>query len=270
MDRHHTVDTTWHEIQYDHERDVAMQDEYGVQFLTYWFDEGRNTTFCLVSAPSAETIAEIHAAAHGSIPNDVVEVDQATVMSFMGRVADIPAGDQIEGRPVDRAFRAIMFTDLVEYTALTGRLGDHAAIGLLRQHNDVVREALRKFGGREVKHTGDGFMASFRTADNALRCAVKIQRGVEALPGLDLAGKLQVRIGLSAGEPIEEGEDLFGTSVNLASRLCDAATPGDIYVSKEFVEALDQSADSIEQIGAMRLKGFESEQYVGKAILTKE
>ena len=148
MDRHHSEGATWSAMQYDHERDLAMQDEYGVQFLTYWFDEGRNSTFCLVSAPMPEVITEIHAAAHGGIPNDVVEVDQATVMAFMGRVADIPPREQANGRAVDRAFRAIMFTDLVGYTALTDRLGDDAAIGLLRRHNEAVRHALMKFGGR--------------------------------------------------------------------------------------------------------------------------
>ncbi len=266
MDRHHNIGTTWHEIQYDHEKDIALQDEYGVKFLTYWFDEGRDSTFCLVSAPSSDVITDIHSAAHGSIPNDIVEVEQASVMSFMGRIADIPAHEQTDGRPIDRAFRAIMFTDLVGYTAMTDRLGDEAAIKLLRQHNNSVRELLRRFGGREVKHTGDGFMASFNKVNNALRCATEIQSSTNS-DATEFAGQFQVRIGLSAGEPIEEDGDLFGTSVNLASRLCDAAEPGEIYLSKDFTDAIDDKSIRVEKLGSLRLKGFASEQAVCRVLL---
>jgi class 3 adenylate cyclase len=264
MDRHYSGDTTWHQIQYDHAKDLALQEEFGVQFLTYWFDEGRQTTFCLVSAPSTDVIEDVHAAAHGAIPNDVVEVDQGAVMSFMGRVADMPADDQPDGRPVDPAFRAIMFTDIVGYTSLTERLGDLLALELVRSHNELVRVALRRFGGREVKHTGDGFMASFNAADTALECAVEIQRDTIDQANVEGGSNLMIRVGLSAGEPIQEHEDLFGHSVNLASRLCDAASPGEIYFSREFVDSLDRTHPEIVSVGEVELKGFTVPQIVSK------
>jgi len=109
----------------------------------------------------------------------------------------------------------ILFTDLTSSTALTQRLGDAKAQELVRAHNSIVREALAAQGGTEIKHTGDGIMASFPTASGALECAVAIQRGVALHGESDLA----VHIGLNAGEPVAEERDLFGTSVQLARRI---------------------------------------------------
>ena len=148
MDRHHIEGISWEDVQAAHKLDLVLQSKYDATFLTYWFDEGRHTTFCLIAAPSASSVTGIHSEAHGQIPNDVVEVEQTDVLSFMGRIADIPSGEQSDNREVDRAMRSIMFTDLVGYTAMTNRLGDDRAVKVLRDHNTVVRDALAKFGGR--------------------------------------------------------------------------------------------------------------------------
>ena len=110
----------------------------------------------------------------------------------------------------------ILFTDMESSTALRRKLGDAKVQELVRAHNEIVRDALKASGGNEVKHTGDGIMASFTTATSALQCAIAIQQGVasraEEQPDMPLA----VYIGLNAGEPIAEEQDLFGTSVDLA------------------------------------------------------
>ncbi|OGO49891.1 MAG: hypothetical protein A2148_09370, partial [Chloroflexi bacterium RBG_16_68_14] len=121
----------------------------------------------------------------------------------------------------------ILFTDMESSTALTQRLGDAKAQEVLRAHNTIVRDTLREHGGQEIKHTGDGIMASFPSASGALECAVAIQ--------LAVAGRkepsLRIHIGLNAGEPIAEDDDLFGTAVQLARRICDQAGGGQILVS---------------------------------------
>lgn len=119
----------------------------------------------------------------------------------------------------------ILFTDITDSTALTQHLGDVKAQELVRADNDIVRDALRSNGGTEIKHTGDGIMASFPSASGALECAVAILRNVEAQEGLS------VHIGINAGEPVAEDADLFGTSVQLARRICDLAQGGEILVS---------------------------------------
>ena len=119
----------------------------------------------------------------------------------------------------------ILFTDVEGSTALTERLGDAKAREVLRNHERIVREALRAHGGAEVKAMGDGFMASFSSATRALECAIAIQRAF-AQHNESAAETISVRIGLNAGEPIAEDEDLFGTAVQLAARICAQAEPG--------------------------------------------
>jgi TolB-like protein/Flp pilus assembly protein TadD len=125
----------------------------------------------------------------------------------------------------------ILFTDVVGSTALTQRLGDAKAQEvLIGTHNIIVRETLKLHSGLEIKHTGDGIMASFSSATSALKCAIAMQEAF-ALHNETSEERIGVRIGLNAGEPITEEEDLFGTAVQLAARICDQAEPGQILVS---------------------------------------
>jgi class 3 adenylate cyclase len=259
LDRHYVEGIGEEQIAAAHEQDLSIQDEYDAKFLTFWFDEGRNTTFCLVSAPSGDLVTNIHSAAHGQIPNDVVEVDQTEILSFMGRIADIPMGDKEGGLPVDKAIRTIMFTDLVGYTSMMSRLGDDRAFALLREHNTIVRDALGRFGGREVKHTGDGVMASFDVADQAVRAAVEIRAGIAGIvvpESEETSDRLGIRIGMTSGEPLEEAGDLFGSVVNLASRLCDLADSGEILLSERCREELSDDDIELESIGEVTIRGF--------------
>ncbi len=147
----------------------------------------------------------------------------------------------------------ILFTDLTSSTALTQRLGDAKAQELVRAHNAIVREALKSSNGTEIKHTGDGIMASFPTASGALECAVAIQRAVGARDDADL----QVHVGLNAGEPVAEESDLFGTSVQLARRICDHAEAGQILVSNVVRELAAGKDFLFADIGEVVPKGFE-------------
>ena len=117
------------------------------------------------------------------------------------------------------AFRTVMFTDLVSSTALSQRVGDDAAQRTLEIHDAVVRKAIASHDGVEVKHTGDGIMVAFNSAADAVHAASVIlaRLGRESV---------NVRIGLNAGEPIARDGDLYGTAVNLAARVCDAAESG--------------------------------------------
>jgi adenylate cyclase len=125
----------------------------------------------------------------------------------------------------------ILFTDMEGSTALTQRLGDDGAQKVVRAHNRIVREALAAHGGSEIKHTGDGLMVSFPSATRALECAVTIQKRVAEHVAKHPDVPLSVRVGLNAGEPVAEAGDYFGTAVQLAARICDMASPGEILVS---------------------------------------
>ncbi len=165
--------------------------------------------------------------------------------------------EEAVGAPAPTGMVTILFTDMEGSTALAQRLGDAAAQEVRRAHNEIVRSALTSNGGGEIKHTGDGIMASFATASAALKCAVAIQRGVAAHVAEQPDSPLGVYIGLNAGEPIAEDDDLFGTSVDLARRICDHAEPGQILASNVVRELAEGKGFLFGDIGDVVPKGFE-------------
>jgi class 3 adenylate cyclase len=126
--------------------------------------------------------------------------------------------------------RTILFTDMVEHTEMMARLGDTEGRKVLREHEDITRRMLGEHGGEEVKSMGDGFMASFASVTKAVECAVSLQRAF-AKRNAEGAEPLHIRVGLNCGEPIEEGGDLFGATVILASRIAMKADGGEILVA---------------------------------------
>ena len=138
----------------------------------------------------------VHDEAHGDVAKDVIEVDLSAVEAFLGRVSDpVPTGPDANAN-IDSALRAIMFTDIVDSTGMTARLGDARAVEMVRAHDAMVRRALKDKRGREVKHTGDGIMASSDEANAAVECARAIQHAFDAF-NLASKEKLRVRIGLA-------------------------------------------------------------------------
>ena len=151
----------------------------------------------------------------------------------------------------------ILFTDMESSAALRQREGDAKAQELVHVHNKIVRDALGAQEGKEIKHTGDGIMATFASASQALRSAVAIQRGVAAHVEEHPDAALRVYIGMNAGEPIVEEGDLFGTSVDLAKRICDQCQPGEILVSDVVRQLVAGKEFLFSDRGETALRGFE-------------
>ncbi len=256
MDRHFVEGATHHAVANAHGKDLAAQRQHGVKFLTYWFDEARCTAFCLVDAPNKEAIQNAHNEAHGLVPNEIIEVDPGVVEAFLGRVKDPPAG-AIAPVPIDSAFRAIMFTDLMDSTAMTIRLGEMKAMHLLRVHNTFVRTALHAHSGREVKHLGDGVMAAFTSATKAIDCAIAMQNTFASYNAEGGETPLRIRIGLNAGEPVAEDNDLFGATVQLGARICAHAKPDQILAAAVVVEEYPGAKSLFTQMTMMTPKGFD-------------
>ena len=151
----------------------------------------------------------------------------------------------------------ILFTDMESSTSMRQQIGDEKAQEIVHVHNDIVREALNANAGREVKHTGDGIMASFGSASQGLQAAVAIQRAVAAHVEEEQDARLRVYIGLNAGEPIAEDGDLFGTSVDLAKRICDECQPGEILISDVVRQLVAGKEFLFSDRGDTALRGFE-------------
>jgi len=150
---------------------------------------------------------------------------------------------------------AVMFTDIVGSTNMTQTHGDAAAQEVVRRHNRIVRAALTSYNGREVKHTGDGIMASFANVANAVEAGIFIQRKVAA-ENANAKIPLGLKIGINAGEPIVEDDDLFGTTVQLSARICDKASNYQILVSETVKGICQGKALSFVARGTREMKGF--------------
>ncbi|HEX3392258.1 MAG TPA: AAA family ATPase, partial [Solirubrobacteraceae bacterium] len=150
----------------------------------------------------------------------------------------------------------VVFSDLVDSTALLARLGDDRMEEVRRAHVEDVTRAVTASGGRLIKTLGDGAMASFESALGALSAAARIQVSVERLDRARGQIGIEARVGVAAGEPIAAGEDLHGMSVVIASRLCAAAGSGEVLVH-DLVAALVASRDgaALEQPQSFDLKG---------------
>lgn len=256
MDRHYVEGATRSGVAHAHDKDLAIQEKYPVRFLTYWFDEPRCTGFCLIESPDKETIKRAHDEAHGLVPNEIIEVDTRVVEAFLGRVKD-PTPVVISGEvPIDSAFRAIMFTDLKDSTLMTTMFGDTKALHLLHIHNALIRNALREYLGNEVKHTGDGIMASFVNVEEAVNCAIAVQKAFDNYNQRAPHESLHIRVGLSAGEPVEEDGDFFGSTVQLAARICAFAEPDHILAAQIVRDECQSYQDIFVELGEITPKGF--------------
>jgi class 3 adenylate cyclase len=263
MDIHNLEEgTTAEDVAKTHAKDMEIQRKYGVEYHKYWVNETGKKVFCLAHAPSAEAAECVHREAHGMLAEKIIEVEPDVAEVFLGGTETNPAGAVIlpGGGATDRdpGIRTILFTDVVNSTTLTQSLGDEAALAILGIHDTIVRDALSVSGGREVKHTGDGIMASFVSAASAVRCAIQIQRELEKHAQKNREHSIKVRVGAAAGEPVEQNNDLFGSTVQLAARLCAHAQPGQILVSNAIAELCLGKGLSFEDIGEVTLKGFGS------------
>jgi len=183
---------------------------------------------------------------------DLVEARARAIEEFVSKSDEAAGAEQLAPEDI----HTILFTDVEGSTALTQRLGDVKARELLREHERMVREALKAHGGSEVKTMGDGFMASFSSATKALECAIAMQRAF-ASHNESAEEPILVRVGLNAGEPIAEDDDLFGTAVNRAARITATAKGGEILVANVVRELAEGKDFLFADRGEATLKGFD-------------
>jgi class 3 adenylate cyclase len=251
MDRHDLPGVTAEDVAQAHAQDLGPAAEYGVQILAYWFDPDSGGAFCFANAPRPDDLEALHRASHGLVPNEIISVSEDNVLRFLGKL-----NNPVDHTEITSPFRTILFTDLEGSTSLLQEHGESAFMVLLTEHDLIIRRALVASRGREVKHTGDGIMASFDDVAHALECSVAIQDGFDARADERASPALRVRIGMAAGEPVDHNDDMFGSSVNLASRICDAADAGHILVSDVVHDLGIKQGFSLQEADERALKGF--------------
>jgi class 3 adenylate cyclase len=182
-------------------------------------------------------------------------VDRSTSQAPVVAVSKT-VGSGAHGHPgaPGRRWVAVMFTDIVGSTGLNEALGDAEWHRLLASHRSLVRRAVTERGGSEVGTAGDGALARFDLPTSAVLCAIDIQRTIEDQRE-DHSFVPQVRIGIHAGETVEDDGDLVGRVVNLASRVASEAGAGEILVTEPVADQLVPSVE-VEDRGLRPLKGL--------------
>lgn len=151
----------------------------------------------------------------------------------------------------------VLFTDIEGSTALNERIGDRAWVKLIAQHDAMVQRLVEQHRGHVVKSQGDGFMIAFAEPEQAVRCAVDIQRALASRRGRKPQHPIRVRIGVHMGRSVRRGEDLFGRNVAMAARVAAAAEGGQILISGPVRDAVKECEDiSVGPGRDAELKGF--------------
>jgi adenylate cyclase len=156
-----------------------------------------------------------------------------------------------------RRLAAIMFTDMVGYSALA-QADEEAALTALQRHNGLLRPIFARFRGREVKTVGDAFLVEFESALDAARCALEIQRALHDYNATSSERwKLQVRVGIHVGDVEETDGDVLGDAVNIASRIEPLAEPGGICLTQQVYDQVENKlAASLSRLPPVRLKNI--------------
>lgn len=236
MDVHIVAGAKAKDVAEAHTKDLQIQDQHKCKCMTYWFDEVRESVFCLIQAPTKESVVELHNHSHGLIPHKVIEVNSSLVEAFLGRLFDpADATTNNEGLKVftDPSYRILLVTKIIDPVLLKFRLGEAAAAELLARHHAIIRNNLAQYDGREVEQEGSGFIISFTSAIKAVNCALAIEKELSVAD----ADALGFRLSINSGEPIEGGNSLFENTIQLAQHICT--------VAKYFKVALSSSVKAL-------------------------
>ena len=219
MDRHEIPkEISAEHVAQMHKEDMKIEHLYNCKGMTYWCDEKRHTAFCLIEAPNKEAIQDMHNHAHGEFPHSIIEVDDAIVESFLGRIADPEVSKDTQLDIIrDPAFRIIMVIS-IKKTSLKKSISQELISETINYTNSILK-SLEKYRGRMVKQKSDYFLTSFKDVSNAVLCALEIQK--DANQNKKKRSNLNLNIGLSAGLPVTDKDGIFEDTIRMAERLCE-------------------------------------------------
>ena len=248
MDRHILEGATEEAVADAHVKDLEVQDEFNCKAITYWHDKERGCAFCLIEAPSEKEVKEMHEKAHGLVPNEIIKVDSAIVHSFLGRIQD-PEDvkyQTLNGRELkvfsDTAYRVIVTVQTQNTILLQKELGIDTSKKILALRNTIVRKKTLKYEGTEVHLDGSDFIISFKSVKKAILCSFEIEESIRVE-----CDKIKLKVGIHAGNPVDESGLLFGETVRFTRLLCSIADENQIIVSNTIKKLLETSNETIDE-----------------------
>lgn len=172
---------------------------------------------------------------------------------------DAPLVRTQEKQDEGRRLAAVMFTDIVGYTALTQK-DETLALEIVEEHRAMLRPLFRKHNGKEIKTMGDGFIVEFQSALEAVECSLSVQTGVSDFNSNHSSEKrFQLRIGIHLGDVIHKNNDVYGDAVNIASRVMPLCVPGSVCVTEQVYSQVKNKIDKpFVSVGKKKLKNVET------------
>lgn len=220
LDRHTlSKEVTAEKVAELHQEDLQVAQKYGCKGITYWFDGRDKTAYCLVEAPSKGAIKEMHSHAHGEVPENIIEVSEQLITSFLGRFKD-PDNRITKSSNIidDPAFRIIMVMETSNYL---NRLDANQFNIFTQKFHKSVTKAFRHFEGSVVNKDNNSYLVSFKTATNAVLCALKIQSSYKYITPKFDAQFRRLNIGISTGNPVTDQDGIFSEAIAKATQMCE-------------------------------------------------
>ena len=252
MDLHIVPGVNAKDVAEAHSKDVYLEKHHNCKCITYWIDELRGHVFCLIDAPNKESVYELHNRSHGLMPHKIIEVKNDFVESFLGRIIDPDSGQYTDTGLLmlnDTSYRIVMSVNTTDSILLHHQLGLDAAVKKVEKQNTIIREEIKKQGGKEALHSGLEIIGSFIAAEKAVSCALSIQSKLSGLS--DDFFSIQIH----AGEPVAQTDELFGDTLQLlrALQLLNRKVP--IVITAEVKELIikDMYHKNTEQMLALSL-----------------
>lgn len=234
MDRHDIPGITAEHVYEVHQADLRLQHKFGCKTLTYWFDEASGIAFCLIDAPESNAVLAMHKEAHGAVPNQIIEVETNLVQAFLGRITcPKPPENSLEHDLYinESAIRIIIYVEFRQTEKSLDKFSEDNSIKGLNDYNDLIHQTMKQHGCRKIKDADDGYIASFVTESDAVKCAEEILNNFKKFNSENPGREINAAIGISIGAPVTENNEFFGETIQQAKRLSFIAGNGQILIS---------------------------------------
>lgn len=215
MDLHIVPGVNAKDVAEAHRQDVYLEKDHSCKCLTYWVDEMRGHVFCLIDAPSQETVYELHNRSHGLVPHKIIEVQPDFVQSFLGRItdpSDAPLTDNGLLLIDETSYRMIMSVQLPDTVLLQHEAGIEPAKKKVQQILEIIRNEITAKNGKEAIQEQHSIIGSFITAEKAVAAGLAIHQQLQQLNS-------SCRISIHAGEPVTQHDKLFGETLQFLQRM---------------------------------------------------
>ncbi|WP_439185352.1 nickel-binding protein [Carboxylicivirga taeanensis] len=232
MDRHELPGVTAQDVAEAHQEDLKIQHLYECKALTYWFDEERQTAFCLIEAPSKKAVIELHRNAHGLIPHQIIEVDSELVESFLGRIKN---SENLTDIAEGSIFRIIMAFQIERQEVIGASSTKYSFQLPAAAEMDLIKSLLGSFNGQVAAREDKMLLCSFTSAVQAIQCAVAIRKELlhKYREGTTC---IELKFGLYGDQAINGQEHFFLEYISMARHLCMISRHNAIVVSHSVQE----------------------------------